>query len=181
MNFVFDCDGVLQDYCSIMDKIAFAKYRVRPKNAYAIEQRYPTLNAYARNVVHSRTGLQIHNLPEIDNAFSVLKALQADGHNVFVSTAIPEHLADSRLISFNKHGFTPTKLFCVGSNPKTQSYIDANADYMFDDQKRHLKEAEHIVQNRILIGNIVQKDDLELDAHEHYASVTQWYNEWKQK
>lgn len=178
LSFAFDCDGVLQDYAETLDRLMHAEYGHHPVNAYSMYDRFPNLTKKQVNKIWdmvSTHNLLVH-LKEIDNAFSILKELQGYGHDVYVVTAIQDHLYDDRLASFHKHGFNPTKLFCVGNVPKTTAYLEASADYMFDDQLFHLVEADGHVEHKILINNgIPQKKNAFLSDYRKYSTVAEWF------
>lgn len=175
---IFDNDGVLQDYTEMLDRTAsnFGIPVVQP-NAYGLRERFGISKTEER-IIFSRIANRrlLRNLNQIDDAFDVLKKLQQAGHKVIIATAIGDELYDDRMASYSKHGFTPTKLYCVGNVGKEHVYEYYKPDYIFDDQHHHLLEGIDHCENLICINNgIPQKKSVEIQF-ETYKTVKDWYD-----
>ena len=176
-TFVFDNDGVIQDYTAMLDKVATNLGFSVCSNTYSIRTRYG-ISKLEERLIYKRISNRrlLRNLSELNGAFDVLKQLQEAGHKIIIATAIDDVLYDDRMSSYTKHDFVPDKLYCVGNSGKESVYEHYKPDYIFDDQHHHLLEGINHCQNLICINDGIPQKKVVEKTFETYKTVKDWYD-----
>lgn len=160
---LLDCDGAFAEVASNLLNRPLPKLNT----SYNLSKRYDITES---EVYETFDYMKTHprgwaSMQDIKGAIKSVKALQDNGWDVQLVTAIPKDLEQMRLTCLATYGFIPDGIHCVGHHLAGKSDVikEIGASLMVDDRLKHLYEAP-FVNTRVWVDHGDEQDGLKFDG-----------------
>lgn len=179
-----DVDGVLLDFMPAFDeaaRIILGRDIVVNKDEdqndhYHLGLRVETTQDKVDEILeYMQTSRMYANLKALEGAREAVKAIEEDGYEIYIVTALPEKAKEMRLENLAKEiGLIPKEIYCVGMGmSKEEAIKKVNPDVFIDDRVKYLSSVP-FVYHLALLDQKESQEDKEFLVDVHVNSLKEW-------